>query len=246
MGIADTLKSILERAIYTQRITSANPRHTNETFAGSAEINPDQFEGQITEEIRNAVGGLEGPGSQGLKESQEKLQGLLEGNVGKFNKFTSKQFGNIKQMSLNPVGFMATMFSRQIAKVATIIGLAVLIKEIVHFVIDEAMKPGRALDRRFKRLASEEVMLFMTHQEQEKLRRGFRDVRVTTHAGLRGGMGMVNGNFFSHQPVAGTLGLPTEYFYDTRVAPKTYTSSFATDQNGNPKGGHRTGGGPGA
>lgn len=239
MGIADTFKSILERAIYTQRITSANPRHTNETFAGSAEINPDQFEGQMQEEIRNAIGGIEGGGAKGLKDSQEKLGELLEGNVGKFNKFTSKQFSNIKQMSLNPVGFMASMFSRQIAKVASIIGLALLVKEIVQFVIDEAMKPGRALDRRFKRLASEEVMLFMTHQEQEKLRRGFRDVRVTTAPGLRGGMNQVNGNLFSHQPVAGTLGPATDYYYDVYVSPTKYTSSFATDQNGNPKPGHR-------
>jgi len=140
---------------------------------------------------------------------------------------------------MNPIGWISMVFAGKLAKVASVIGLTLIIMEIVKFIIDESMKPGRGLDRRFKRLASEEIMLFMTHQAQEKLRRGFRDVRVTTNPGLRGGMGMVSGNLFQHQIVSGMLAGPTEYFYDTTVSTTKYTSSFATDAKGNPRGGHR-------
>ena len=95
----------------------------------------------------------------------------------------------------------------------------------------EALKPGRLLDRRFKRLAQDEVMLFWNHQEQQKLRQGFRDVRVTSHAGLRGGLDMVNGNLFAHQSGAGSLGPPTEYNRTTVVSTKN-PYGFASTRRG--------------
>jgi len=238
MGFTDVLRQFIERALFSQDISSANPTFTNKVRA--VDINPQDFDGIIREEIQKVVGAQPGTkGAKNTKEQSEKLTGLLEGHVGELNQLTSKQFGNIKQMASNPVGWLAMVFTGKLAKVASVIGLSLIIIEIVKFIIDESMKPGRALDRRFKRLASEEILLFMTHQEQEKLRRGFRDVRVTTNPGLRGGMSMVSGNLFQHQAVSGTLGGPTEYYYDTQVSPTKYTSSFATDENGNPRGGHR-------
>ncbi|MCH7589836.1 hypothetical protein IIB34_02225 [PVC group bacterium] len=241
MGFTDVLRQFIERALFSQAISSANPTHTNVTR--SVDINPEDFDGLIREEIQKTVGGKTTGGvaqsAKDTKDQREQLKGLLDGNVGDLNNFTSKQFGNVKAMSMNPIGWISMVFAGKLAKVASVIGLTLIIMEIVKFIIDESMKPGRGLDRRFKRLASEEIMLFMTHQEQEKLRRGFRDVRVTTNPGLSGGMGMVSGNLFQHQAVSGTLGGPTEYYYDTKVSLTKYTSSFATDANGNPRGGHR-------
>ena len=242
MGFADALGGFLARALYTMKMTSANPVHVNEAFAGSAEINPGDFDGILREEINKIVGGQSGRGggsAKGGKEQREQLQSLLDGHVGELSNFTSKQFGNVKAMSMNPFAWISMVFASKLAKVASVIGLTLIIAEIVKFIIDESMKPGRGLDRRFKRLASEEIMLFMDHQEQEKLRRGFRDVRVTTNPGLRGGMGMVSGNLFQHQAVSGMLSGPTEYYYDTKVSSTKYSGSFATDTNGNPRGGHR-------
>ena len=233
----DALRQFIEDGLRASSWTSANPLRTN--YVKALDFNPVEFEGLIEPEKQFKT-------NPKLKAMDETVTRYKEGNVEKINNFTTTQFANVKSMAMNPIGFLLQLFTRQLAKIAIGIGIGLLILEIVKFVVTEFLKPGRLFDRRFKRLAQEEVMLFWNHQEQQKLRQGFKDIRVTTHAGLRGGLSMVNGNLFAHQAGAGSIGPPTEYRYSTATVQKTYTSSFATDENGNPKGGHRTGGGPGA
>ena len=143
-------------------------------------------------------------------------------------------------MASNPAQFMVQAFIRKFAKVGIAIGFAVLLYEIVQWILDESMKAGRWLDRRFKRTAQDEILLFMTRKAQEELRRGFAETRVTTQQGLRGGQGQVSGNLFVHQ-VVGNHTYPSEYragHYDVKTT-SSGRGSFATDSNGNPKGGHR-------
>jgi hypothetical protein len=209
-AFTDALRQFIESALFSQAISSANPTHVNKTE--SVDLNPQDFEALLEGSITTK--------NPEIKDLKDTVASYQEGNVAKLNKFSSAQFGNVKAMASNPMAFLVSMFSRQIIKVISVIGIIAIVAEIVKFVVMEALKPGRLLDRRFKRLAQDEVQLFWDHQEQQKLRQGFRDVRVSSHAGLRGGMDMVNGNLFAHQPGAGSLGPPTEYVRTTVVNAK--------------------------
>jgi len=212
------------------KITSANPQHTNEVFAGSAEINPADFDRIIEAEINKAIAQ-----SAEFKPVAEKVNQYSTGNVEAINNLSSKHFGNLQSIARGPFAFVQMVLTKQLVKAAAGVGLALIIMQLINFAIDESMKPGRILDRRFKRLAANEVLLFWTHQEQEKLKRGFTEVRVTTQSGLRGGASQVNGNLFTHQVVSGTLGAPTEYKQDAQVEEKPFTGIYGmVDEFGNP------------
>ena len=206
----DALRQFVENALFSANISSANPTHVNEVR--SVNINPQDFEALLEKDTFK--------GNPEFKDVKDKVTSYSEGNVDKINKFTTAQFSNVQAMASNPIGFLVQMFSRQIMKVISVIGIVAIIAEIVKFVVMEALKPGRLLDRRFKRLAQDEIQLFWDHQEQQKLRQGFRDIRVSSHPGLRGGLGMVNGNLFAHQAGAGSIGPPTEYVRTTEVTQK--------------------------
>ena len=210
-AFTDALRSFIESALFSQNISSANPTHVNKTE--SVDLNPQDFESLIE-------GSLTSTKNPEFKDVKDTVTSYQEGNVDKINKFSSAQFSNVKAMASNPIGFLVQMFSRQIVKIISVIGILALVAEIVKMVVMESLKPGRELDRRFKRLAQDEVMLFWNHQEQQKLRQGFRDVRVSANPGLRGGLDMVNGNLFAHQSGAGSLGPPTEYNRTTVVSQK--------------------------
>ena len=147
----------------------------------------------------------EGSGTGEASEEQEDIndyvQALKESNVNDVKNFTETQFGNVKKVATDPFQFLFGALLKKFSKLARAgiyVGIALLIAEIVKFFIEEAMKPGRFLDRRFKRVAQNEIFLFTSEKEQAELRQGFKEVRVTTLQGLRGlaGQGQVYGNLF--------------------------------------------------
>jgi len=223
-AFTDALRQFIEQALYSMAITSANPTHTNVVEAGTVDLNPQDFEQLLEKDTFK--------GNKEFKEVKDTVTSYKEGHVGQINKFSSQQFGNVKAMASNPIGFLVAMMSRQIIKIISVIGIVALIAEIVKMVVMEALKPGRLLDRRFKRLAQDEIQMFWDHQEQQKLRQGFRDVRVSSHPGLRGGLSMVNGNLFAHQSGAGSLGPPTEYNRTTFVSSKNPWGFASTMRGG--------------
>lgn len=229
-SFTDVLRQFVEKALFSQAISSASPFHVNKTE--SVNINPADFDRILQTEIDKAIAS-----SNELKPTVDKVTEYSAGNVDKLQNLSSKAFSNIEQIAHGPFAFVTSVMTKQLAKAVTGVGIALLIMQFVNFAIDEAMKPGRFLDRRFKRIASEEVLAFWTHQEQEKLRRGFTEVRVTTQAGLRGGAFQVNGNLFQHQAVSGTLGAPTEYRQDAQVEDPAQSYSYPysqVDEEGNP------------
>ena len=133
------------------------------------------------------------------KNTNETVGAFKAGNVGDIQKFSTQQFGNVKQLATNPFQFIfATTLKKfgKIGKAGLFIGLGLIVFEIIKFAFDELMQPGRLWDRRFKRLIQNEVLIFTNKKEKEELRRGFKEVRVTTRQGLRGGEGKVSGNLF--------------------------------------------------
>ncbi len=233
MGFTDALRQFVERALFSADISSANPIHTNKVEA--VDINPVDFEDMIQAEINKSLNT-----STAFKPYKEQLDSYNLGNVGSIQNFSSQQFGNVRSISSNPLQFIIQVISRQLVKVVAVIGIVLIIKEIVMWLIEEMMKPGRSMDRRFRRTAQEEVMQFWTHLEQEELRRGFKDIRVTSIVGLRGGANQVSGNMFQHQSQLGTLQATTQYRMTIRPNPVTQaTKSFSTGRGGGP--GPRTG-----
>ncbi len=198
-------------------------------------------------------GRIEGAGSKSpkehkeekeLKDTVEEVERFTAGNVGKVQQFSSKQFGNVRAVATNPFRFMLMAMTAGVVskfvKGGILVGFALLIWEIIMWVLDESMKAGRALDRRFRRLAAEEIMGFITRKEQQQLRQGFLDIRVTTMQGLRGGQGQVNGNLFSHSEVYGSLAGSRTGMMIRSATTSSYTAhGFATDAEGNVRGGHR-------
>jgi hypothetical protein len=162
-------------------------------------------------------GGLELPTQtkNEIEDTKSIVEAFDAGNVGDLQRFSSGQFGNVKQLATNPFQFVfGTVFKKfgKIGRAGIFVGLGLLIWEIVQFILEEAMKPGRILDRRFKRIASREIIIFTDRQEQEELRAGFKSVITTTAPYLRGGKGQISGNFYTNSSV----GL-SRVFYDGRA-----------------------------
>jgi hypothetical protein len=126
---------------------------------------------------------------------------MLAGQMGDVQRMTSEQFGNVKQLASNPFQFVSGIFMKKLVRGGIAVGIALLIFEMIQFIISESMKPGRWLDRRFRRIVQQEVLLFTEAQLQQELRQGFKEVRTTTMEGLRGGSGQVGGNFFNPEMI---------------------------------------------
>lgn len=140
-----------------------------------------------------------------IKDNVGKLEAvdedMLTGQIGDIQRMTNEQFGNVKQLATNPFAFVSGIFIKKLVRGGLIVGIALLIFEMIQFIIAELMKPGRWLDRRFRRIVQQEVLLFTEAQLQQELRQGFKEVRVTTMEGLRGGSGQVGGNFFNPERI---------------------------------------------
>ena len=104
-------------------------------------------------------------------------------------RFTSSQFGNLKEFVSNPAQFMIQTVFRKFAKGAGIFALALIIFEAVKWIISELLKPGRFLDLRFKRDINQEIIAFRQREDQQRLKQGFSNIIITTTPRLRGGQG---------------------------------------------------------
>lgn len=158
-----------------------------ETKGGEKDVDKDPKEAKTEKEIKNT------------KDTVERFE---SGNVGDIQKFSSQQFGNVKQMATNPVQFIFGTVIKKMGKFArfgAFAFFAFLIDQAVKFVLNELMQPGRLLDRRFKLLADKQILLFTERKEQQELRQGFKTLIVSTIPGLRGlGIGgQISGNLYT-------------------------------------------------
>jgi hypothetical protein len=167
---------------------------------------------------------------------------FMKGPVGIINRLSSQASANLIRLATNPSAFIVagvtkllSKYGKAAAKGGIYAVLAILIYETVLFVIDQFMQPGRALDRRFKRIARIETMNFYERQLQEELRHGYQEIRVTTMAGLRGGQSQVNGNLFEFS--SGTTGIlqSSPYRNSQEIYRSQNASGSVTDSQGNPR-----------
>ena len=86
---------------------------------------------------------------------------------------------------------------RQIQNLGSMAGNAVIplmvigqVLGMIQMVIQEALKPGGPLDRRFKRVIGNEIAATADLQFKEQVNQGFKVVRISTQPGLRGEAGV--------------------------------------------------------
>jgi len=202
-SLSELINGMIRTMIEDAQYTSASPGHTNYVQAINAEENPD-LEAEINKLLAGndktnkskSFGKTDDEAKDKIQEkavtSLTKKVGLFDkGNMGEIQSMTSAQFGNVRSLATNPVQFMMGTVFKKLAKGAGIIGLALIIMEAVKFIINELLKPGRMLDRRFKRDIEREIFAFRSREEKQKLRQGFSNIIVTSIGGLRGGAGQI-------------------------------------------------------
>jgi len=207
-----------------------------------------QLEKEIKEIQKRIVKGIDSKDPQLVKEKLESkrdkllLKELNDSPVGMVKNFTQEQATNLRGFVTNPGQYFIAGLGKALKRVGGaaskggLIGIiALIVYEITLFALDEMMKPGRPLDRRFKRIARLETMNFYERQLQEDLRHGYQEIRVTTMSGLRGGASQVNGNFFEFG--FGAMGIIQSSPY--RSSQTIYRSNTAdgatTDAQGSPR-----------
>lgn len=175
-----------------------------------------------------------------IRENSLKLKQIKESPVSIIQNMTQKQLSNLMQMVSNPTQFLMGAFFKNLGKIgarAARVGVfAVLlffIEESVKFFINELMKPGRAFDRRFRRVARDEVMNFYDRQLQEDIRQTYEIIRVSTVAGLRGGKSQVNSNLFQFGTGKQSLIASTPFLSSHDISQGGYINGSPTTSSGN-------------
>jgi len=214
MALSDTINRIIEVALKSVKISSASPEHTNTVTAISEIENPD-LETEIrtivdeeidlkktelkTSDILSKDKNITPEVDRKVTKLTETLDNLKKSPFGTMESLTRTQVSNLQTFSKDPFKFLFSTFFKKFAKGAGIVALATVIFAAVQFIISELLKPGRLLDRRFKRIAKDEILLFNSREEQAELRQGFRTVVITTIPFLRGSelRGQISGNLYN-------------------------------------------------
>lgn len=216
MTLSDKINRMIEFALNGAKITSASPDHVNTVFLLD-EMDHSDLEVDIRDIVKEEISLTE---TKTAKDSEvstidktatssaidKKVEGLddtltnLDEGLGDLANLSKTQIGNLSSFSKDPFKFMLANFFKRFAKGAGIIALATIIFAAVSLIISELMKPGRELDRRFKRLAKDEILLFNNLREQAELRQGFKTVIITTMPFLSGAeiAGQVSGNLHNN------------------------------------------------
>jgi hypothetical protein len=84
------------------------------------------------------------------------------------------------------IGKLGSMAGRAVIPIA----VAMQIIGMIHSVIQEALKPGGPLDRRFKRIIGDEIAATADLNFKEEVNQGFKVIRISTQPGLRGEAGV--------------------------------------------------------
>ena len=207
---------MIEIALTGAKITSASPGHVNTVFLLEEMDHSDletEIRSIIEEEINfaefeaikapdNLTGGDPADAAKLQKQIDtvsEDFSNLKKSPFGDLASITGSQVSNLQSFSKNPFQFMLTNFFKKFAKGAGIIALATIIFAAVNLIINELLKPGRFLDRRFKRIAADEILLFNSREDVAELRQGFRTVTITTIPFLKGSQlrGQISGNLYN-------------------------------------------------
>ena len=190
---------MIESALESVDVTSANPTHTNKVIQVNNIEMPDLD--AIVREGRDEPTTIKE--NLKLKNTVSTVQEYEQGTIGKIKDLTTAQAGNLISFARNPFQFIVSSVFRKFTKGAGILALITIIFEAVKTIIMELFKPGRFFDTRFRERIGAQVLLFLERKEQQELRQGFKRVITTTIGGLRGNtlQGQIGGNFYNPERI---------------------------------------------
>lgn len=222
MALSEKVNNMIRAALENMRITSAGGDSPKFNTMIDTIFEEEDLESELQETFSQTEQG------QKTDEAVETVGLWRQGNVGEVQKLTQQQFANIRQFALNPFGFLFSVFSKKLVRGAGIVAFAFLIFEAVKFILEELMKPGRFLDRRFRIVAEEQILIFTNRQLQQELRQGFRQIIVSTAQGLRGGRLQISGNLYKPNNI------PSDFIDRRRVVdvPNPATQGFINKEPG--------------
>jgi len=212
MTLADEINKMIRTVLDSSTWTSAGGKNPVDNFIKE----PRGFENP---DLESMVSGREGAEPEIIQRNTDidrtvKDVGLFKkGNIGELNRFTSTQFSNVRQLAQNPAVFFLRSMLGRFAKGAGVVALALILFEVVKFIIAEMLKPGRFLDIRFRRDITGEILAFRNREEKQKLLVGQTSIIVSSIGGLRGGEGQVSSNLrglagLQEQPIPRDFGIP--------------------------------------
>lgn len=192
MTLAESINKMIQTAFEGAEITSANPTHINHLIQLNQVDTPD-----LEDELKSSISDTTIQENKPVQDSIKKVKMFEAGNVGDISRMSTAQYGNIKQMAVNPFGFVMGAIANKVPKVAKggiggpagiIAALAFLVaEEVTKIIIRELQAPGRPFDVRLKRKIQDEILIFRRREEKAKLLRGFSRIIVTSMPRLRGG-----------------------------------------------------------
>ena len=228
--ISEIINGMISKVLESAEWTSASPVHVNKLIQINAIENPD-FESEIKEIIKEETKNvIEKPDDEKVKQRKEiesitdKLETWDKGHVGNIQRFTSEQFSNVKGFANDPGSFIFQTFFKKFARGAGVIALALTIFEAVKWIIGELLKPGRLLDRRFRRTVEQEILAWRSREEKQRLNQGLSNIIVTTLPRLRGGAGQT---FNTYRTVAAGQDLFPKNF----IPPQTVAEGTSLSKN---------------
>jgi len=193
MTLADEINRMIERVLQSSTWTSAGGKNPVDNFIK-------EFRGVENPDLESIISGDEGADPEivqkniDIDSSVKQVKVFKKGQVGEINRMTSAQFGNIRALAQNPTQFFIGSILKKFAKGAGVAVLALILFEVVKFIIGELLKPGRFLDIRFRRDIIGEILAFRSREDKQKLLVGTASIIVTTIGGLRGGEGQISSN----------------------------------------------------
>jgi hypothetical protein len=208
--LADEIFQLISDVLRAADWSSANPQHSNQV----KNINP-----VALPDLEESIESAKDTDAQIAQEKQQKkvqktVEGWEKGHVGRIQRMSQEQFGMLMDFVDSPFQFIVQNVFGRAAKGAGIAALAAVFFGVVQAILNELLKPGRALDRRFRRDINKEILAFRSREEKQKLRQGKTSIIVTSIGGLRGGQGQVSSNLRAYagvqaQPIQNNFAQPS-------------------------------------
>ncbi len=189
MSIVDVVRQMIENALFSAAITSANPVHVN--VVRSIDINPQDYEALIQAEIRRAVedaiGSGGGPAGSSPIKAKKPPKGMLfqilAQDLGLSKARTASSFLSDPKAAVTPI---VGRILKGGGAASAIIMAAIGSYPILIYITKQLTKRGSFFDLTFRAIIDNRVNVLRTRESQQEIRRGIEgksQVILTTRAG---------------------------------------------------------------
>ncbi len=179
MTLSDEINRMIQTALESLEITSANPTHINTVIQVNQLENPD-----LETILSNALGAQTGQSSESITKSLAKLS--KEDAVGILGKagIAPQNIPNLLKLSTSGVGLGGAGIGT-FARVFPPAAVAFMVAQMIPAIIQELSRPGGIFDKRVKIDARNEAFATLDRQTRQNTRIGDRQVIIQQFEGFR-------------------------------------------------------------